>query len=126
MSTTSVPCPGNSGSSTLRPASARARASPRIDCGLPVNPCRTSAPRTSPAAEYGSAPGRTGALTRGHVTGEPTIVPPISGIPAQIRRSRTWSEHADDEGASLMPYPFLSDEWLEEARKIRAEYEGKG
>jgi putative sterol carrier protein len=22
-------------------------------------------------------------------------------------------------------YPFLSDEWLEEARKIRAEYEGK-
>ena len=25
-----------------------------------------------------------------------------------------------------MPYPFLSDEWLEEARKIRAEYAGKG
>jgi hypothetical protein len=25
-----------------------------------------------------------------------------------------------------MPYPFLSDEWLEEARRIRAEYEGKG
>jgi hypothetical protein len=24
-----------------------------------------------------------------------------------------------------MAYPFLSDEWLEEARKIRAEYEGK-
>ena len=24
-----------------------------------------------------------------------------------------------------MPYPFLSDEWLEEARLIRAEYEGK-
>ncbi len=24
-----------------------------------------------------------------------------------------------------MPYPFLSDEWLDEARKIRAEYEGK-
>jgi hypothetical protein len=24
-----------------------------------------------------------------------------------------------------MPYPFLSDEWLEEARKIRAEYHGK-
>ena len=24
-----------------------------------------------------------------------------------------------------MPYPFLSDEWLEEARRIRAEYEGK-
>lgn len=24
-----------------------------------------------------------------------------------------------------MPYPFLSDEWLEEARKIRAEYSGK-
>jgi hypothetical protein len=23
-----------------------------------------------------------------------------------------------------VPYPFLSDEWLEEARKIRAEYEG--
>ena len=23
-----------------------------------------------------------------------------------------------------MPYPFLSDEWLEEARRIRAEYEG--
>ena len=22
-------------------------------------------------------------------------------------------------------YPFLSDEWLDEARKIRAEYEGK-
>jgi len=25
-----------------------------------------------------------------------------------------------------MPYPFLSDEWLEEARRIRSEYEGKG
>jgi SCP-2 sterol transfer family len=24
-----------------------------------------------------------------------------------------------------MPYPFLSDEWLEEARTIRAEYEGR-
>src|SRR5271154_2836676 len=24
-----------------------------------------------------------------------------------------------------MPYPFLSDEWLEEARRIRAELEGK-
>jgi putative sterol carrier protein len=24
-----------------------------------------------------------------------------------------------------MAYPFLSDEWLDEARKIRAEYEGK-
>ena len=24
-----------------------------------------------------------------------------------------------------MPYPFLSDDWLDEARKIRAEYEGK-
>ena len=24
-----------------------------------------------------------------------------------------------------MPYPFLSDEWLEEARRIRSEYEGK-
>jgi hypothetical protein len=24
-----------------------------------------------------------------------------------------------------MPYPFLSDEWLAEARKIRAEYQGK-
>jgi hypothetical protein len=24
-----------------------------------------------------------------------------------------------------MPYPFLSDEWLDEARRIRAEYEGK-
>jgi hypothetical protein len=24
-----------------------------------------------------------------------------------------------------MPYPFLSDEWLEEARRIRAEYEGE-
>jgi SCP-2 sterol transfer family len=25
-----------------------------------------------------------------------------------------------------MPYPFLSDEWLEEARRIRSEYEGRG
>jgi hypothetical protein len=24
-----------------------------------------------------------------------------------------------------MPYPFLSDEWLDEARRIRAEYEGR-
>jgi hypothetical protein len=24
-----------------------------------------------------------------------------------------------------MPYPFLSDEWLEEARRIRAEFEGE-
>ena len=72
--------PGNSGSSTVRPASARASASPRMDWGLPVNPCRTSAPRASPAAEYGSAPGRMGAVTLGHATGEPTIVPPIRAI----------------------------------------------
>ena len=24
-----------------------------------------------------------------------------------------------------MPYPFLSDDWFDEARKIRAEYDGK-
>jgi putative sterol carrier protein len=25
-----------------------------------------------------------------------------------------------------MPHPFLSDDWVDEARKIRAEYEGQG
>ncbi len=51
MSTMSVPWPGSNGISTVNPASASAKARPRIDCGLPVKPCRTNAPRPSPTAE---------------------------------------------------------------------------
>ncbi len=51
MSSTAVPWPGSNGSSTVKPASARATARPRMDCGLPVKPCNTSAPRLSPDAE---------------------------------------------------------------------------
>src|SRR5438094_6380307 len=59
MSSTVVPCPGRRGSSTAKPAAANACASPRIDCGLPVKPWTTSAPRGPPVAEKGSAPART-------------------------------------------------------------------
>src|SRR3954468_15057555 len=58
MSSTDVPCPGRSGSSTAKPPAASASATPRIDDGLPVKPCSTSAPCGPPGAENGSAEGR--------------------------------------------------------------------
>src|SRR5713226_6522450 len=61
MSSTDVPCPGRSGSSTAKPAAASASATPRIDDGLPVKPWSTSAPWGPPGAEKGSADGRRGA-----------------------------------------------------------------
>ena len=75
MSSMAVPWPGRSGNSTVNPASASASASPRIDCGLPVKPCNTSAPRVSPLAEYGSAPGIMEAATVGQPTGGHGRVP---------------------------------------------------
>ena len=62
MSSTLVPWPGSSGSSVVKPAAAKASASGRIDCGEPVKPCRTRAPFGPPAAENGSAPGRTSVI----------------------------------------------------------------
>src|SRR5256885_13981692 len=55
MSSTDVPCPGRSGSSTAKPAAASASATPRIDDGLPVKPCSTRAPWGPPPAEKGPA-----------------------------------------------------------------------
>src|SRR4051812_21034014 len=57
MSAMTVPWPGSSGISTVKPASANASARGRIDCGFPVNPCRTRAPLGPPCHEPGSAPG---------------------------------------------------------------------
>src|ERR1700689_1377491 len=47
---------------------------------------------------------------------------------ARTTTSTTTPEETETEETKehCMPsYPFLSDEWLDEARKIRAEYEGK-
>ena len=54
-----VPWPGRRGNSTVKPASAKACARPRIDCGQPVKPWSTNAPFGPPAADHGSAPGIT-------------------------------------------------------------------
>src|SRR4029079_10175093 len=57
MSSTRVPWPGSRGSSTWKPASANASATPRIEAGLPVKPCRTTAPCWPLATcDQGSAP----------------------------------------------------------------------
>src|SRR5579863_8045339 len=39
--------------------------------------------------------------------------------------SETLSDQRRRRRSISMPYPFLSDEWLAEARRIRAEYGGK-
>jgi hypothetical protein len=64
-----------------------------------------------------------GAVTPGHATGEATIVSAARGFRVHVRWS--CSEPVEPTRRTAMPYPFLSDEWLEEARKIRAEYAGK-
>src|SRR5437868_6691096 len=76
MSSIVVPCPGSLGSSTAKPAAAKAFARPRIDWGEPVNPCRTRAPFGPPAAEKGSAPGRISGIG---VLGPEGLVPPVLG-----------------------------------------------
>jgi hypothetical protein len=63
-SSMSVPCPGRRGSSTAKPAAASASATPRIEFGLPVNPCSASAPCGPPAGEdQASAPAITGRVS---------------------------------------------------------------
>ncbi len=57
-----VPCPGRRGSSTLKPASAKASASGRIELGLPVKPWSRRTPCGPFQAEKGSASGRTSAV----------------------------------------------------------------
>src|SRR6185437_16152167 len=56
-------------------------------------------------------------------TGETTRVPAARWLRAGQPRSCTTTE--TKEHAAMPSYPFLSDEWLDEARRIRAEYEGK-
>ena len=86
MSLTSVPWPGSRGTSTCRPAPAIAAATPRIDDGLPVNPCRASTPPPSPPAawENASAPARTGCS----VTGGESLSDRRESLP-RLRRTRT-------------------------------------
>src|SRR4030088_1345013 len=74
MSSTEVPWPGRSGSCTVNPASARAWATVRMLCGLPVNPCRTSAPADPPAYDHGSAPGMISGIGVPRSEG---LVPPV-------------------------------------------------
>src|ERR1700726_2215007 len=61
-----------------------------------------------------------GVATHRQPTGEASRVPAATWLRAghrvQDRRRRS---------TAMPSYPFLSDEWLDEARKIRAEYEGK-
>src|ERR1700679_1500304 len=44
--------------------------------------------------------------------------------PVPIGWTRACADPSRRRRSISVPYPFLSDEWLEEARKIRAEYEG--
>ena len=58
-----VPWPGSRGSSTFSPPPANASARPRTVAGLPVKPCRTSAPAapsSGAVCDHGSAPESTG------------------------------------------------------------------
>src|SRR5207253_8730840 len=61
-SSTDVPWPGRSGSSTAKPAATSASATPRIDDGSPVKPWSTRAPCGPPGAENGSAEGRSSGI----------------------------------------------------------------
>ena len=63
------------------------RSSPQA-AGLPVNPCRTRAPWSPPAAENGSAPAMTGALTRRDATRAAETHPP-TGAPTRWLTYRT-------------------------------------
>src|SRR5829696_7963810 len=78
MSSTAVPWPGSRGASTVRPAAARASASGRMLPGLPVKPCSTRTPTSSPAAENGSAPGITACSGIGVLRAE-GLGPPVLG-----------------------------------------------
>src|ERR671911_764775 len=51
-----VPCPGSSGTSTVKPAPARCCAHGRIEAGEPVRPWHSNTPLVPPAWLYGSAP----------------------------------------------------------------------
>src|SRR5436305_8971169 len=84
MSSSEVPWPGRRGSSTVKPAPANASARPRIDCGHPVKPCNTRAPCGPPAAEKGSAPGRTSGSGIGVLRGV-RLGPPVLGRGSRLR-----------------------------------------
>ena len=49
MSSTDVPCPGRSGTSTYTPRAANLSANGLISYGDPVNPCTTRQPTSAPA-----------------------------------------------------------------------------
>ena len=67
-----MPCPGRRTTSTAKPRAARASPTPRVDVGLPVNPCEITIPIAArapvPSALHASAPGRTGKLDAFGVT----------------------------------------------------------
>src|SRR6185437_142663 len=47
------------------------------------------------------------------------------GAHALHRGRSTRQDHDDHHEGASMPYPFLSEEWLAQARRIRAEFDGQ-
>src|SRR5580704_3669536 len=67
----------------------------------------------------------TGDFTDRQPTGEPSRVPAATWLRRGDRGPARPRDRRRRRSTAMPSYPFLSDDWLEEARKIRAEYEGK-
>src|SRR6185437_3454472 len=67
-----------------------------------------------------------GWVTNRQPTGEGSRVPAARRLRAgRQRRTKRARPKTKEHTHEMASYPFLSDEWLDQARKIRAEYEGK-
>jgi len=130
MSSMEVPCPGSSGADGEAGVGHRL-ARGRIDWGLPVNPWRTSTrPRAAGGRErfsthsskepsvracYRRASAR---FERGRVAAA-GAVGPTRGPGASAGRLAAFLTSDEFRGHHTMAYAFLSDEWIEQAHKIR-------
>src|SRR5262249_18203456 len=82
-----VPWPGRRGSSTVKPATANAFATSRIDVGLPAKPWRHSAPTKPPATDQGSAPSMSSVIensSRVRVVVEQRLIPPVERVASRL------------------------------------------
>ena len=96
-----------------------------MDWGLPVKPWRTSAPRASPVAEYGSAPGMMGASRIGQPTGEKTMVPAARAPRAEGRTRSHTRPKSDTKEHPTCRVPVPQRRLVGRGPRIRAEFEGK-
>src|SRR5690349_11935341 len=109
-----------------------------MDCGLPVKPCSTSTPTGPPSTLMGSAPGMislTSAPSRGHdddrracahVRAAGIMAVQVVSQRSCGRRGRRTSGHIapsnrahESRETQMAKYPFLSEEWIAEAKAIR-------